>query len=117
MDWLEQELREALNRKDPAPDFAERVRGRLMRSQIHPARTAIEPFWSGLFLHLGRPLWTARGRWWLATAAGFAIVAGAGALGYREHQGETARREVMQAFRIAGTRLNHIQTQVREARR
>ncbi len=26
MDWLEQELRDALNRKDPSPDFAERVR-------------------------------------------------------------------------------------------
>jgi hypothetical protein len=96
MDWLEQELRDALNRKDPSPDFAERVRWSLHVQKHRPAH--------GL-------------QWWLATAAAFVIVAGAGGIGYRQHQGEEARREVMQAFRIAGASLNHIQTQVREVRR
>jgi len=96
MDWLEQELREALNRKDPAPDFAERVRWNLRVQEHRPAH--------GL-------------QFWLATAAAFVIVAGAGGMGYRQHQGEVARQQVMQAFRIAGSNLNHIQAQVREVRR
>jgi hypothetical protein len=96
MDWLEQELQKALNRKEPLPDFAERVRWNLHVQKHRP----------GLGL-----------QWWLATTAAFVIMAGAGGLGYRQHQGEQARREVMQAFRIAGTNLNHIQTHVREVNR
>ena len=96
MDWLEQELREALNRKDPAPDFAERVRWSLHVQKHRPAH--------GL-------------QWWLATAAAFVIFAGAGGMGYRQHRGEVARRQVMEAFRIAGMSVHHIQTEVREVRR
>ena len=96
MDWLEQELREALNRKDPSPDFGERVRWSLHVQKHRPSH--------GL-------------QWWLATAAVFVIATGAGSVGYREYQGQVARREVMQAFRLAGARLNHIQSHVREVRR
>ncbi len=96
MDWLEQELRQALKREDPLPDFGERVRWSLHVQKHRPGY--------GL-------------QWWLATAAAFVIVAGGGGLGYRQHQGELARREVMQAFRIAGANLNHIQTHVREMNR
>ena len=92
MDWLEEELHKALSRKAPSPDFTERVRWNLHVQKHRP----------GLGL-----------QWWLATAAAFVIVAGVGGMGYRQHQGEQARREVMQAFRIAGTNLNHIQAHVR----
>lgn len=96
MDWLDEELQKALNRKEPSPDFAERVR------------------WS-LHVHKHRP---GHGlQWWLATAAMAVVAAGAGGVGYRQYQGEVARREVMQAFRIAGSNLNHIQAHVREMQR
>jgi hypothetical protein len=95
MDWLEQELKQALDRKEPSPDFAERV-GR--RTRGDGFRTA---------------LWPQR---WLAAAAAVVMLAGAG-LGYREYQGQLARRQVMLAFRIAGAKVNYIQTQVKERTR
>jgi hypothetical protein len=95
MDWLEQELKSALDRKEPSPDFAERVR---RRTRGDGFRTA---------------LWPQR---WLAAAAALLVLAGAG-VGYREYQGNQARRQVMLAFRIAGAKVNHIQTQVKERMR
>jgi len=96
MDWLDRELQEALKRKEPSRDFAERVRWAVHVQKHQPAH--------GL-------------QWWLATAAAFVIVAGAGGMGYRQYQGEAARREVMDAFRMAGASLNHIQARVRETNR
>ncbi|SPE32824.1 conserved hypothetical protein [Candidatus Sulfopaludibacter sp. SbA3] len=95
MDWLEQELKQALDRKEPSPDFAERVR---RRTRGDGFRTA---------------LWPQR---WLAAAAAVIVLAGVG-LGYREYQGQVARQQVMLAFRIAGAKVNHIQTQVKERMR
>jgi len=95
MDWLEQELKQALDRKEPSPDFAERVR---RRTRGDGFRTA---------------LWPQR---WLAAAAAVIVLAGVG-LGYREYQGQVARQQVMLAFRIAGAKVDHIQTQVKERMR
>lgn len=91
MDWLEEELKQALDRKEPSPDFAERVR---RRTRGDGFRTA---------------LWPQR---WLAAAAAVLALAGAG-LGYRQYQGNQAKEQVMMAFRIAGEKVNHIQAQVR----
>jgi hypothetical protein len=90
MDWLEQELKGALARKDPSEDFASRV----MRRAERPAVVY---------------------RWprWLAAAAAVIVLAGAG-LGYREYRGEMAKEQVMRAFQIASVKVNRIQTQVRE---
>lgn len=92
MDWLEQELKEALGRKDPAPDFAERVR---RKTRGDGFRTA---------------LWPQR---WLTAAATLLVLAGGG-LGYREYQGRMAKEQVMLAFRIAGAKVNYIQAQVKD---
>ncbi len=92
MDWLEQELKQALEKKNPSPDFAERVR---RRTRGDGFRTA---------------LWPQR---WLAAAAALVALAGAG-FGYREYQGNQARQQVMLAFRIAGAKVSHIQAQVKE---
>ena len=88
MDWLEQELKTALGREDPPAGFAERV--------IRRARPSYQ--WSR----------------WLAAAAAVVMITGAG-LGYRQYRGEVAKEQVMQAFKIAAVKVNHIQTQVREA--
>jgi hypothetical protein len=88
MDWLEQELKGALGRKDPPADFAARV----MRKAEMPVY---------------------RFPRWLAAAAAVVVMAGAGA-GYRQYRGEMAKEQVMRAFQIASVKVNRIQTQVRE---
>ncbi len=95
MDWLEQELKNTLARKDPPPDFARRV----LRDVDRRARS------SGW--HHGR---------WLAAAAAVVIITG-GAAAYREHQGLVAKEQVMLAFRIAAVKVNHIQAHIQEATR
>ena len=79
MDWLEQELTQALARKEPAAGFDGRVRARLYR----------------------RPRW-------LAIAATVLVVVGAGEA-WRQHQGQLAKEQVMTAMRIAGSKLNRVQ--------
>ena len=91
MDWLEQELKGALGRKDPSGDFASRV----MRRAECPA-VVVHQF----------PRW-------LAAAAAVIVLAGAG-LGYREYRGQMAKEQVMKAFAIASMKVNRIQSQVRE---
>lgn len=95
MDWLEQELKQALDRKEPSPGFAERVRRRTRGDGFRAA------------------LWPQR---WLAAAAAVVVLAGAG-LSYRQYQGNLARQQVMLAFRIAGAKVNYIQAQVKERTR
>ena len=89
MDWLEKELQTALGREDPPADFAERA--------IRRAERRAAPQWPR----------------WLAAAAVVVLTTGAG-LGYRQYRGEAAKEQVMQAFKIASAKVNHIQTQVRE---
>jgi hypothetical protein len=98
MDWLEQELKGALARKDPSDDFAARV----MRQAERPAAPVYR-----FPQRLGRA-----GRS-LAAAAAVIVLAGAG-LGYREYRGQMAKEQVMKAFAIASVKVNRIQTQVRE---
>ena len=95
MDWLEQELKKALARKDAPPDFADRV----LR---------------GVGRHAPSPVW--RHSRWLAAAAALVIITG-GAAAWREHQGFVAKEQVMLAFRIAAVKVNHIQTHIQEAAR
>jgi len=83
MDWLEQELKQALVRKEPDPGFEERVRRRQVR--VMPR--------------------------WLAIAAMLVIGIGAGEA-YRWHQGQVAKEQVMTAMRIAGGQLNRVQVQL-----
>ena len=92
MDWLEQELKRALERKQPAPDFDKRLAERLRR----------------------RP--HAAGRRWMAVAASVLVLLSAGE-GYRWREGLRAKQEVMLAVRIAAGTLNHVQAHVREVNR
>jgi type VI protein secretion system component VasF len=87
MDWLDDELKRAFERQEPPPDFAARTIARARRGRAF-----------------------ALPRWAAAAAAALAI-AGAG-YGYRWRQGEAAKQQVLLAFRIAATKVNHIQMQV-----
>jgi hypothetical protein len=97
MDWLEQELKHALDRKDPSTDFAERVTAAAAGGAV-PARRPVRV--------LPR---------WLPIAAAVLLIAGSGAA-YRHHQGTLAKDRVMLAMRITAGKLNHIQAHVREAK-
>jgi hypothetical protein len=88
---LEDELRSALRRREPSPDFTERV---LARVAAVPVRRAPQP-WA---------------RWMAAVAA--ALLLAAGSLEYREYQGERAKSQVLLAVRIAGSKLNKAQKRV-----
>lgn len=109
MDWLEQELKQALERKDPPPGFAERVTAAAGRGIAPvPRPVANAPKRPAVPKRLLMPRW-------LPVAAAVLLIAG-GSAAYREHQGRVAKERVMLAMRITAGKLNHIQAHVREAR-
>jgi type VI protein secretion system component VasF len=87
MDWLDDELKRAFERQEPAPDFAARTVARAQRGR-----------------ELGLPRW--------ARAAAAALLIAVAGYGYRWRQGEAAKQEVLLAFRITATKVNQIQMQV-----
>ena len=98
MDWLEDGLKRALAREQPAPGFADRVRRRSAGgSRLVPGLAA-----------------GASARRWLAVAASVVVLA-AGGLGYRWRQGIQAKEQVLTAVRLTAGKLNRVQTQVKEA--
>jgi hypothetical protein len=92
MDWLEQELKQALRRKEPSPDFSVRVAAAAAR----PRRPLVMPKWIGV-------------------AASVVFICGGG-LAWRHHEGVVAKEQVMLAMKITAGKLNHIQTRVKEMR-
>jgi hypothetical protein len=86
---FEDELRSALRRRDPSPDFTQRV---LARVSAQPIRRERQPF--------SQP-WA---RWAAAIAA--VLILAVGGLEYRHYQGERAKDQVLLAVRIAGSKLN-----------
>jgi hypothetical protein len=108
MDWLEQELKSALARKEPPPGFAERVAGALDGVSSGAASGAASKPSRHVIALPSRV--TQR---WLAAAASLVLLVGGGA-GYRWHQGMVARRQVLQAFAIAGGQLHHLRAHLKE---
>ncbi len=92
MDWLEEELRHALARKEPAPGFADRVRVATRPHRVYPVRR------------------------WLGAAAALLVVSSSGGLAWRHHRGVVAKEQVLLALRISADKLNHIQAHVREVK-
>ena len=88
---LEDELRSVLRRREPSPDFTERV---LARVAAVPVRRAPQP-------------WV---RWVAAMAA--TLLLAAGGLEYRHYRGERAKDQVLLGERIAGSKLNKAQKKV-----
>jgi len=94
MDWLEQELKQALSRKDPSPGFANAVIARADAPVVRRQR--------------GKPRW-------LAAAAAVTVIFGS-AEAWRWHQGLQAKRQVMEAMRMTAGTLSHIQSRIKEVR-
>jgi hypothetical protein len=105
MDWLEDELKQALRRKEPSPDFEARVMRQATSMVTRQVLTAAA----------GRHRPVLMMPRWLAAAAAVFLIAGAGA-GYRYHQGHVAKEQVMLAMRLAGSKLNRVQMQMKAVR-
>jgi hypothetical protein len=108
MDRLERELSQALERKEPSPDFARQVAARVAAQEGAPMAAP-------LAIGARRPRMFSLPRW-LPVAAAVLVIAGSGGVAWRRHQGMVAKDQVMLAMRITAGKLNHIQEHMREAR-
>ena len=91
MDWLEQELNKALERKEPRK----------------VSKRGCAGGWGG---PSGAGGMMPRRRW-LAAATVVIVLAGTGEA-YRWHRGQDANEQVMTAMRITGDKLNRVQVQI-----
>jgi hypothetical protein len=108
MHFAENELREALQRKDPGEAFTQKVMARLAQQQSQAATPSSEGDWFQEF-------WRRLGLRPVLVGAIVALVAVSGSLGvvkYRKvqeaHAGEAAKRQVLLALRISRAKLNHV---------
>jgi len=90
---FDKDFREALQRREPPPGFAEKVLSRARQLHSRPKR-----FFA----------WR-----WAVAAAAAALVLTVGSLEYREHlrrvEGERAKEQVMLALRLTGSELRAVQ--------
>jgi hypothetical protein len=108
MSSLEDRLRDALRREDPGPEFTARL---LARAAAAPA---LMPDW---WRRLAAPFRPAKIRWAAAGVLACLLVV-AGAVEYRQRQarieGEAAKRQLVLALRVAGTKLHLARAKVVE---
>ena len=135
---FEDELKLALRREEPSPDFTNRVMARIQAMEQSPVRNQQkqekqqetlreENNWRQRFADLFRPPTI---KWAMAGAMAAVLIAAIfGLARYREHQielqrqaetaanaeGERAKEQVMLAMRIASAKLNVAQRKVKEA--
>ena len=97
---FEEELRRALERREPSADFTQRVL----------SKVAAEPDGAGYWFN-----WL---RAWRLVAVAAAVLAVAGGTVYQRHEhevrGEEAKRKLLLAVRIAGSKLQEAQERVKE---
>jgi len=117
---LEDELRRALQRRDPPGGFAERMMARVEQQAGARGSEGVKPRWRWA----PWVLWTGFGR---RVPIALAAVAAALALTvsisvWREHriqeqrrEGEAARAQVLEALRITSVKLNRVRERVRAA--
>jgi hypothetical protein len=113
---LEKELSQALERKEPSPDFARRVAARVAAHEGAPVTAQDDD--------QGAPGVAAGARSarvftlprWLPVAAAVLVILGGSGVAWRRHQGMVAKDQVMLAMRITSGKLSHVQAHMREAR-
>lgn len=103
MNDFEEQLKQALSRREPASDFAERVLA-IAGSQSRPA--------AGVRLRL----WFHRTRAWRLVPVMAALLMVTGGTVYEQHQratrGEAAKEKLLVAMRIAGFTLHRAQHRI-----
>jgi len=105
MDRMEEKLKQALQRRDPSPDFSARVMARIAEEKTRRE----QPWWR---------IWFAPS-WRMAMTGGLAclLLVGAG-VGYREYRERQraleARDQILQALQITGTQLNRVNRMVHQ---
>jgi hypothetical protein len=129
MSHFDDELKRALRREEPSPDFTDRVMARLAELQKRE-KPKEKADWLRRLTEFFQPpqmKWTRRApqmKWAMAGAmAVLMVIAGFGVHYRRENErrrlaeiaeGERAKEQVMLAMRIAGAKLNVAQKKVRE---
>jgi uncharacterized protein HemX len=122
MHFSEDDLREALKRKDPGEGFTQRVMARVNQSKAeNTAQPAIKKV-NGAFL----PWWMHRPVWAVAVVAMLLLACGVGGYQYSEyrhaeenriarqkqqqlqHEAERARDQAIMALEIARAKMNHV---------
>jgi hypothetical protein len=120
MHFSEDDLKDAMRRKDPGPGFTQRVMARIgqaKETQAAKAGSWLEPqkrlSWRG---------WTRKLHPALIGAVVALVLAAAGGLGYLEYErvrsqreAELARQRVMLALKITNAKLNHVFKRVNES--
>jgi hypothetical protein len=106
---FEEELKQALKREEPAGDFTARVLARCAQEDAKKRSGFWHSFWATPAWRLG------------AVAAALVVLAGGTAFEQherevrREVRGMAAKRQLILAMRIAGTKLQEVQQRVKES--
>ncbi|HUI42376.1 MAG TPA: anti-sigma factor [Terriglobia bacterium] len=117
---LEEELRNALRRREPPPGFTARVMARVEQQAEAQVRSAAQPVprrapWSWF----GRRMSVSFGVVAVATAmlalAVSVVLWQQRRIAQERREGEAARAQLMEALRVTTSKLNHVRTKVREA--
>jgi anti-sigma-K factor RskA len=99
MTEFEQQLKQAMARRDPPPGFVSRVLARAAQEESWGAATR------------GTGWWKRAVAWRLAAALTCISLAVSAGWMYRQHEreirGEAAKKQLLLAVRIAGTKLQH----------
>jgi hypothetical protein len=102
---FEDDLKQALKRQAPGADFTARVLARCAEEDASGRTGGWRMFWAA--------------PWWRLVAVVGALVLVTGGTAYEQHErqvrGMEAKRRVMLAMRIAGTKLQEVQQRVRES--
>lgn len=122
MHFSEDDLREALKRKDPGEGFSQRVMARVIQSKAEGTAQPATKKVNGKFL----AWWTLRPAWTMAVVAVLLLACGIGGYQYSEYrhaeemriasakqqqlqqEAERARDQAIMALEIARAKLNHV---------
>lgn len=122
MHFSEDDLREALKRKDPGEGFTQRVMARVNQAKAEGAKQPATKKANGKF----RAWWTLRPAWTMAVVAILLLACGIGGYQYSEYrhaeenriararqqqlqqEAERARDQAIMALEIARAKLNHV---------
>jgi hypothetical protein len=102
---FEEQLKQAMARREPSPDFTARVLARAAREQLQATES-------------GRWGWFPRRRAWRLAGAMAALLVMSGSALYQQHdrvvRGKAAKEKLLVAVRIAGLKLRQAHRQVLE---